>query len=340
MMKKIECQSRSRAFTLIELLVVIAIIALLVSILLPALSKAKEAARAAQTQSNLKQFTTSINAYSADFNDRIASFTWKPNEVYDPELGAAGTSVQAAANQAVSIIRNRADRGNGSSNPIGQINNWIPHILYSHLILLDYMEHSLPAEMVVDPGDKVRQVWASDPIGFLQLGPGERPTGGGADVQRWPYSSSYQFVPATYAPDLGPTVTQNGNQHNQYNTPGNVPLGNRSFASVSFPAQKVFFHDSHQRSGQRDTPIYYAYDEANLPLGFADGHVSTEATSGANDGFDPNNPRANTMIRYTPDAWEPPALRNPGGDILPGYYRWTSAGLGGLDFGGAEISYD
>ncbi|MCJ7728599.1 MAG: DUF1559 domain-containing protein [Sedimentisphaerales bacterium] len=57
---------RKQGFTLIELLVVISIISLLMAILVPALGKAKEAARRTICGHNLKQIGVAIVAYSAD----------------------------------------------------------------------------------------------------------------------------------------------------------------------------------------------------------------------------------------------------------------------------------
>ena len=63
--------TRRRAFTLVELLVVIGIIALLIGILLPTLSKAREAGQRTVCLSSLRELGTAYRIYAAQYKDQI-----------------------------------------------------------------------------------------------------------------------------------------------------------------------------------------------------------------------------------------------------------------------------
>ncbi len=70
-----------QGFTLIELLVVISIVALLIAILLPALGKARQAARTSMCLSNLRQCTVGAITYATDFNEHQILYRTKGGNI-------------------------------------------------------------------------------------------------------------------------------------------------------------------------------------------------------------------------------------------------------------------
>ena len=69
-----------QTFTLLELLVVIAIIGVLVSMLTPGLSRARELARSVKCAGNLKQIALGFNIYSLDFDDYFPSPSFEDDD--------------------------------------------------------------------------------------------------------------------------------------------------------------------------------------------------------------------------------------------------------------------
>lgn len=336
--------SAARAFTLIELLVVIATIALLISILVTGLSQSRRTGKLLVCTNNLSTMGKSLGTYAADFQDRIYAFSWikSTKQSLYSDLNTHSNDLIAAADQAIDILRRRADR-----EDMKKLSNWIPHVSNTHLVLMDYLQAKLPDTTVICPDDKYRLAWARDPRGFdaKQIYPSPGGTiGAGTDFGKiWPYSSSYMTVVASF--ERTPGGISQAEALLYYYYPTKTKLGGNKLADVQFPGGKVLTYDYEQRHFGRQT-TFFAYDDVRQPLAFFDGSVRTMRVGDSNPGWDPFNMTSNnpSYIKYNPtlnppaNVWQAPPRSSDGFDIVKGYFAWTRGGLKGIDYGGGEIN--
>lgn len=331
--------ARSRAFVMPELLAAAVVLAAVGATLLVASSDSRRKARLAGSIENLGQIGAAGLSYATDSADRVWTFSWRAGIDYGFG-GVASSDFQAAVHQAIDIMRRRSGR-----TDIQVISGWFPHILYSHLVLADYLEDALPAPLYISPGDCNRLAWQRDPMNlYCQLPNRPGYPSCSNNEFRWPYSSSYSLGPCFMAPDAAngevSTIAQDPMGHRFYQTGNsNTPLGRRVLSETAFPSQKIIAFEQNQRFfGDRE--LFYAYDECRLPMLFVDGSVSVRNVGDSNPGFQPNNPFSPqpTRILYTPElTWETPTVNGASTEVVTGHIGWTRSGMRGRDFGGPEV---
>ncbi len=270
---------RRRGFTLVELLVVIGIIALLISILLPALNKARLAAQMTVCQSNLRQVGQGYHMYANDYRGALVP----PGGNHPPGLFGGENSTPATAlysddggNRGYLFLRGQIS--GLSSNPAFDPPGGVPHGNYMgllHLYMRGYLQapvlYYCPSDAILMPGTDDWSPTGSHAgygalMRHLDAGPpsfahdSSQPNGNG-----WWVYGSYSYV--------GPTNVLPGYQAGT--TPKLTQVARRQLGVASDHWSTGNFGGAGTNENDRRPAHYNSNGRPRYNIVYADGHVST-----------------------------------------------------------------
>jgi len=343
--------ARSRAFALVELIVVIAIAAVLLALCLPAIERSRRQASIKGDLARLRLISQASAIYSADFQDRLFTFSWRPGEVPvtpNAQLAAScaqllgnsgGDDTRAAVYQQLDLVTQMSDYRLIQPTITMTPQAHAPYFLFSHLVLAYHMGEGVPSEVFVSHADASRNYWIEnteeyllDPHGSPYPSPNASPDF--RNQWRWPFSSTFAVGPSHFSNDSAPpnTVGRSITHQSIYFMPSQSGvLARRQMTEVAHPSMKVMMYDDYDRySGP--TKQYFALPGASTLVNFYDGHAERVLTESANLGFNPNHPDSGgiTTYFYKPSKrWDSPGSLDT---RVPVYFDQTRDGLQGVDF--------
>ncbi|MHA7813440.1 MAG: type II secretion system protein [Phycisphaerales bacterium] len=343
-----------RGFSLVELMICFVVLTLLGFVLVPSVHSARNAMRGLSSAQKLMAIGQGGMMYAADNKERLFGYNWRAGEVYtmpDGRPKVANSDQNAAAYQNQEILQRRTGRISGF-HKIMNYTGRIPHRRHSHLVLMDYMNEPFGSDLFIDPSDVNQQHWKDNP---LEYGDGsgvpytdDVPAGYDTDPnwparavrQRWAFASSYQVVPDAWQPEFGPRYIPVHDTPHLFiqNGSGQVPLANgRRLRSVLHTANKVWMHEEFDRD--RQNPLYFGYDDAQVEKLMFDGSVNSWASGIAAPSVVPEYGIFHWKQAYVPLDQFPVPMGGLGDSTeISQRFRWTFGGLTGINYG--PFSFD